>query len=78
MNPVARLMLVTTVLILAVVTAIVATFYTVVLTREQGQKNQLHIDCIVALSADMEPPQCMKVWQQLYEDGILPPPTTVP
>lgn len=79
MSAIARLMLVVVVLVAGFLTATALNMYIVFLTKDQSEENELHIDCIVALSAETEPPQCVDVWHQLYADGILPtPPTTAP
>lgn len=40
---------------------------------DQSRKNQLHIDCLVALLIRRDPPICKDVKQQLIDEGILPP-----
>lgn len=41
--------------------------------RAQSQKNQTHIDCIIAVLARQDPPKCRPVREKLIRDGIIPP-----
>lgn len=40
--------------------------------RGQSQKNQKHIDCIIAILTRQDPPKCRPVRSQLIRDGIIP------
>lgn len=47
-------------------------------TLDQSRDNEKHIDCIVASAMDPPPEACVKIIEELREDGILSPPETTP
>ncbi len=72
-------MAVVTLLIVAVTAVVLVVLMVVTLdqtrvTDRQARDNELHIDCIVAYLADLNPPDCRTITAELVDAGYLPPP----
>lgn len=72
-NIVAKLFLTVVGCFILLVATLVAIVVLTIQSRDQSERNQRHIDCIVALGSPVLPKMCEPVKAQLIEDGIIPP-----
>lgn len=75
-NMLARLFLVAVACLVAVVASLIVIVVIGIQGRDQGRDNELHIDCIIALTQDVQPEVCHPVIERMVDGGFFTPRTT--